>query len=89
VGEADFVRQPDLTVWFDLPADIAAQRLAGARAPDKFEAQPVEFFRRVSQGYRDRMTAFPNRFTRIEAGNTRDVVWLDVLNAMQARGWLA
>jgi dTMP kinase len=89
VGDAGFVRQPDLTVWFDLPADIAAQRLAGARAPDKFEAQPVEFFRRVSQGYRDRMTAFPNRFTRIEAGNTRDVVWLDVLNAMQARGWLA
>jgi dTMP kinase len=84
----DFVRQPDLTVWFDLPAEIAAQRLAGARTPDKFEAQPAEFFRRVSEGYRDRMTAFPSRFARIAADNTRDAVWLDVLQAVQRRGWL-
>lgn len=85
----DFIRQPDLTVWFDLPAEIAAQRLAGARTPDKFEAQPVEFFRRVSQGYLDRMMAFPSRFARIKADNTRDAVWQDVLNTVQGRGWLA
>lgn len=85
----DFIRRPDLTVWFDLPAEIAAQRLAGARTPDKFEAQPVEFFRRVSQGYLNRMTAFPSRFARIKADNTRDAVWLDVLKAVQVRGWLA
>jgi dTMP kinase len=84
----DFVRQPDLTVWFDLPAEIAAQRLAGARTPDKFEAQPVEFFRRVSDGYRHRMEAFPSRFSRIQADSTRDAVWLDVFAAVQARGWL-
>lgn len=87
-SEADFVRQPDLTVWFDLSAEIAAQRLAGARAPDKFEAQPIEFFRRVSDGYLQRMVAFPNRFARIQADNTRDAVWQDVLTAVQARGWL-
>lgn len=85
---ADFVRQPDLTVWFDLPAEIAAQRLTGARTPDKFEAQPVEFFRRVSDGYRHRMEAFPGRFSRIQADSTRDAVWLDVFAAVQARGWL-
>lgn len=85
---ADFVRQPDLTVWFDLPAEIAAQRLTGARTPDKFEAQPVEFFRRVSDGYRHRMEAFPSRFARIQADSTRDAVWLDVFAAVQARGWL-
>ena len=86
---ADFIRQPDLTVWFDLPAEIAAQRLTGARVPDKFEAQPVEFFRRVSDGYLNRMVASPSRFARIDAGNTRDAVWRDVLQAVQARGWLA
>ena len=37
--------QPQLTLWFDLPAEVAAERLAGARVPDKFEAQPVGFFR--------------------------------------------
>ena len=86
--EADFIRQPDLTIWFDLAAEIAAQRLTGARAPDKFEAQPVAFFRRVSEGYLKRMAAFPQRFARIDADNTRDAVWLDVLKAVQFRGWL-
>lgn len=85
----NFVRQPDLTVWFDLPAEIAAQRLVGARTPDKFEAQPLEFFQRVAQGYRQRMAASPGRFARIAAANSRDAVWLDVLEVVQARGWLA
>ena len=85
----DFIRQPDLTVWFDLSAEIAAQRLVGARTPDKFEAQPVEFFRRVSDGYLNRMVASPSRFARIDADNTRDAVWRDVLQAVQLRGWLA
>ena len=87
--EASFIRQPDLTVWFDLPAEIAAQRLAGARVPDKFEAQPVEFFRRVAAGYLSRMTAAPGRFARINADNTRSAVWLDVLQSVKVRGWLA
>jgi dTMP kinase len=84
----DFVRQPDLTIWFDLPAEIAAQRLQGARTPDKFEAQPVEFFRRVSNGYRNRMTACPNRFARVDAAGDRNTVWLEVLKAVHGRGWL-
>jgi dTMP kinase len=88
LGE-NFIRQPDLTVWFDLPADVAAQRLAGARVPDKFESQSVEFFKRVSSGYLARMSGEPERFARINAENTREAVWLDVLAAIKARGWLA
>lgn len=87
--EADFIRQPDLTVWFDLTAEIAAHRLSGARAPDKFEAQPVEFFRRVSDGYLQRMMADLGRFARVEADQTREGVWRDVLQAVTVRGWLA
>ncbi len=86
--QGDFIRQPALTVWFDVPVDIAAQRLAGARVPDKFEAQPLEFFTRVSDGYRQRMSASTNRFARIDADQTRDAVWLDVLSAVKTRGWL-
>ncbi len=86
--DMDFIRQPDLTVWFDLPAEIAAGRLAGTRAPDKFEAQPVEFFRRVSTGYLQRMTASPGRFARIAADKPREDVWVQVLQALQGRGWL-
>ena len=86
--EANFIRQPDLTVWFDLPAEIAAQRLQGARVPDKFEAQPLAFFQRVAAGYLQRMQANPDRFARINADNTREGVWHDVLQALTTRGWL-
>ncbi|WP_422097049.1 dTMP kinase [Variovorax sp.] len=78
--------QPHITLWFDLAPEIAAQRLAGARVPDKFEAQPVEFFRKVAQGYADRAAADAARFVRIDAGQSRDQVWQQVEAALVARG---
>lgn len=86
--EGSFVRQPDLTVWFELAPEVAAQRLAQSRAPDKFEAQPVTFFSRVSQGYLQRLQAQPHRFARIDADASRDQVWRAVHNAVQQKGWL-
>jgi dTMP kinase len=83
------VREPHLTLWFDLAPEIAAERLAGARVPDKFEAQPVEFFRRVAAGYAARCAADPARFVRIEADQPREAVWREVVRAMRLRGWLA
>lgn len=84
----EFTRQPDLTLWFDLAPEIAAQRLAGARSPDKFEAQPVEFFRRVAAAYLNRMNQAPQRFTRIEANSPRETVWSEVQRTLVNRGWL-
>ena len=86
--EGDFVRQPDLTLWFELAPEIAAQRLAGARVPDKFEAQPVVFFKRVSDGYLKRLQADPRRFARLAAQQTREAVWMEVLQAVRQKGWL-
>jgi dTMP kinase len=80
--------QPHVTLWFDLAPEIAAQRLAGARVPDKFEAQPVEFFRRVAQGYAARAAADAKRFVRIDASQSRDQVWQQVETALVARGVL-
>ncbi|PKO62426.1 MAG: dTMP kinase [Betaproteobacteria bacterium HGW-Betaproteobacteria-18] len=88
-SESDFVRQPELTIWFDLAPDIAAVRLAGARMPDKFEAQPVTFFTRVRAGYQARFDADPQRFARIAAAQNREAVWQDVLASVKQRGWLA
>ena len=86
--EVNSVIEPQLTVWFDLPAEEAALRLAGARVPDKFESQPVEFFRRVAQGYADRLQTHPERFARIDAAQSRDAVWQDVRQVVVAKGWL-
>ena len=85
---ASTLLQPQVTLWFDLAPEIAAQRLAGARVPDKFEAQPVEFFRRVAQGYADRAAADAKRFVRIDASQARDQVWQQVETALLARGVL-
>ena len=82
------IRQPDLTLWFDLPPEEAAARLAQARTPDKFEAQGTDFFARVAQGYEARARAFPGRFCRVKADRDRTAVWADVQQAVRLRGWL-
>ena len=81
--------QPDMTLWFDLPPAIAAQRLAGARVPDKFEAQPQSFFEKVSNGYQRRQQEFAQRFVRIDANQAAEDVWRSVEKAVQAKGYLA
>ena len=82
------IRQPDLTLWFDLPPEVAAQRLAGARLPDKFESQPLAFFTRVADGYAQRLAQQPQRFARIGAAAQRESVGAEVLAAARARGWI-
>lgn len=82
------LRQPDLTVWFDLPAQVAAERLATARVPDRFESQPQAFFSQVAQGYAQRMQADPARFARIDADQAKALVWRDVRQAFTDKGWL-
>jgi dTMP kinase len=86
---ANGLRQPDVTVWFELDPTIAAVRLAGARVPDRFEAQPIEFFQKVSDGYAARVQADAQRFVRLDAAQTREAVWQQLhLNFVQ-RGWLS
>mgnify|MGYP002654764619 CR=1 FL=1 len=84
----DSVRQPDLTLWFDVPPAVAAERLAQARTPDKFEAMPQAFFERVAHGYASRMQADPRRFARINGHQSLDKVRADVMAVCQARGGL-
>jgi dTMP kinase len=85
---ADFVRQPDLTVWFDLAPEVAAARLVNVRVPDKFEAQPSAFFAKVAAGYAERCAKDARRFARINADQSVQQVRLDALAAVRSRGWL-
>ena len=83
------LRQPDVTVWFELDPAIAAVRLAGARVPDRFEAQPVAFFQKVSDGYTARAQADAARFVRLDAAQTREAVWQQLHQQFVQRGWLS
>ncbi len=90
--EADSIQktvlQPDLTLWFDLPPAVAARRLAAAREPDRFEAQPTALFEAVRAGYARRAREDAARFARIDADQPLAAVGQAVHAAVQARGWL-
>jgi dTMP kinase len=81
------VRQPDLTLWFDIDAGTAAARRSAARQPDRFESQDEAFFERVSAAYAARCAGDPGRFARLDASADRATVWAQVEAAMLRRGW--
>lgn len=80
-------RQPDLTVWFEVPAAVAAERRGAARDPDRFEMQDLAFFERVIAGYERRCQADPRRFVRVDALPTPDCVWQQIESALQGLPW--
>jgi dTMP kinase len=67
--------QPDLTLVFDLPTELACARLAGTgNAPDRFEQETRDFFDRVREAYLVRATRFPQRIRVIDAGKSVAVI---------------
>ena len=60
-------RQPDLTLLFDVPPDVARTRLDAVREPDKFERERAEFFAATRAEYLRRAAEFPARFRIIDS----------------------
>ena len=79
--------QPDLTLWFDLPIEMAAERRAAARAPDRFEQQDAAFFERVRSGYAARAQALPQRVVRVDASLEQAAVTRRIEAILEARQW--
>jgi dTMP kinase len=59
--------QPDLTLFFDVPVEVARQRLANNTMLDKFEQEQSDFFERVRAGYHRRVQENPQRYAVIDA----------------------
>jgi dTMP kinase len=78
-------RQPDLTLWFDVPPEVAAERRAAAREPDRLESEALAFFERVRAGYAARQQAAPARVVRIDAHRPMADVRESVVATVQAR----
>lgn len=67
--------QPGLTLLFDLPCEVAAQRLAASGGdPDRFEREQADFFNRVRAAYLERATAEAVRIRVIDASASPDMV---------------
>jgi dTMP kinase len=80
-------RQPDLTLWFDIAPEVAAERRAGVRKPDRFEIEGLTFFERVRAGYARRFDAASERFARLDANADRAAVREQIESALMARAW--
>jgi dTMP kinase len=59
--------QPDLTLVFDVPLEVARQRLDATRTLDKFEQEQADFFARCRNEYLRRAAQFPDRITVIDS----------------------
>jgi dTMP kinase len=59
--------QPDLTLLFDVPPEVAAQRLTQARPADRFESEQTGFFDAVRRHYLERAATFPERFFVVDS----------------------
>ncbi|MBI5437889.1 MAG: dTMP kinase [Nitrosomonadales bacterium] len=66
--------QPDRTLFFDLPVEIARQRLRSSdntrpnnTSLDRFEQEQADFFERVRAGYHKRVRQNPLRYMVIDA----------------------
>ena len=68
-------RNPDATFLFDLEPAVALERQrAQSRAPDKFEREAAEFFRRVRDAYLERAREAPARVHVVDASGTLEAV---------------
>ncbi len=59
--------QPDMTLLFDVPPDVAEARRSAARTADRFEREADNFFNRVRAAYLDRAQAEPARIRVLDA----------------------
>jgi len=66
--------QPDLTLLFDVPVEIARQRLGKNSSLDRFEREHSDFFERVRDAYLKRVNENPLRYAVIDAAKSLEEV---------------
>lgn len=76
--------QPDLTLLFDVPSEVAGGRLAAVRAPDRFEREQQDFHSRVRTAYLRRAERFPARIRVIDGGRTPAEVRAQIAALLEA-----
>ncbi len=66
--------QPDLTLLFDIPVEIARQRLSNNLTLDRFEQEQSDFFERVRAAYLRRVQQNLQRYAVIDAAQPLEIV---------------
>jgi dTMP kinase len=67
--------RPDLTFVLDVDAATAQARMQETiRRPDRMEQEPIEFYERVREGYRELAKREPNRIVLIDGSESPDKI---------------
>jgi len=66
--------RPDLTLVFDLPIEVGLDRAGKRSAPDRFELENIEFFKRVRDTYLKRAKQNPDNYAVINAEPEIEIV---------------
>ena len=66
--------QPDLTLLFDVPLDVARARLDATRTLDKFEQEQANFFAACRNEYLRRAAQFPQRIVVVDSTRSIAVI---------------
>ncbi|HEX8899387.1 MAG TPA: dTMP kinase [Chthoniobacterales bacterium] len=81
--------RPDITVILDIDVETARGRLLRRVRPvaqkDRMEEQPIEFYDRVCQGYRELAKREANRFVLIDGAQSPDAIESEIWNAVSNR----
>jgi len=72
---------PDLTFVFDVATEVAQQRVGSEK--DRMESAGIEFHKKVRQGYLKIAAQEPNRVKVVNANNSIDTVFEDVLKIIK------
>lgn len=76
--------QPDLTLLFDVPLDVARARLDATRDLDKFEQEKADFFAATRNEYLRRAAQFPQRFRVIDSTQSIAAIQLQIASILDA-----
>ena len=66
--------QPDLTLLFDVDPEVGLARAQRIKAPDRFEREAVEFYRRVRAAYLRRASEHPGRVRCLDAAKSVEAI---------------
>jgi dTMP kinase len=76
--------RPDITFLLEGPVEKGLERHAAAgKAPDRMEAESIEFHRKVAAAYDRLAAAEPQRFVRLDATGSREKIQFQVRDRLQ------
>jgi dTMP kinase len=75
--------QPDLTLLFDVPLEVARLRLDASRTLDKFEREHADFFNACRNEYLRRAHQFPQRIAVIDSTQSIEATRDQIAGALE------